>query len=131
MLSLRQFTRMVEEVLSALPERLHARMENLVIDVEDEPSPADLRHLPDREAIEAGEDELFGIFHGVSPLEEGAPDAPMNQIKIFRGAHVRNCSSRAELRRQVRATVLHELAHHFGFTEEDLEEFEARNEPDS
>ena len=128
--TLGQFTRLVREVLADLPEKFHPLMENLVIDVEDEPSPADLRGLPHRERILSGEDELFGIFHGVSPLEDGAPDEPMNQIKVFRGAHIRSCSTRQELLRQVRATVLHELAHHFGFSEDDLADFESRHAPE-
>jgi len=129
--TLGQFTRLVREVLDGLPERFHPQMENLVIDVEEEPSAADLRGLPHRERILSGEDELFGIFHGVSPLEDSAPDEPMNQIKIFRGAHIRTCSSRRELLRQIRATVLHELAHHFGFSEDDLTDFESRHAPDA
>lgn len=129
--TLGQFTRLVSEVLDGLPERFHPQMENLVIDVEEEPSAADLRGLPHRERILSGEDELFGIFHGVSPLEDSAPDEPMNQIKIFRGAHIRTCSSRRELLRQIRATVLHELAHHFGFSEDDLADFESRHAPDA
>jgi predicted Zn-dependent protease with MMP-like domain len=128
--TLGQFTRLVRQVLDELPERFHPQMENLVIDVVDEPSAADLRGLPHRERILSGDDELFGIFHGVSPMEDGSPDEPMNQIKIFRGAHIRTCSSRRELLRQVRATVLHELAHHFGFSEDDLADFESRHAPD-
>jgi predicted Zn-dependent protease with MMP-like domain len=127
--NLRQFRSLVARVVEALPGEFLDRMENLVIDVEEEPSEADLRYLERRDALEAGDEELFGLFHGVSALEEGAPTQPMNRIVVFRGAHVRTCRTRAELLRQVRATVLHELAHHFGYDEDDLADFEARHGP--
>jgi predicted Zn-dependent protease with MMP-like domain len=127
--NLRQFQSLVARVIDSLPEEFLERMENLVIDVEEEPSAALVRSLDQREALEAGDEELFGLFEGVSALEEGAPDRPMNRILIFRGPHIRNCRTRSELLKQVRATVLHELAHHFGYDEEDLADFESRQGP--
>jgi predicted Zn-dependent protease with MMP-like domain len=127
--NLRQFQSLVARVIDSLPDEFLERMENLVIDVEEEPSAALVRSLDQREALEAGDEELFGLFEGVSALEEGAPDRPMNRILIFRGPHIRNCHTRSELLKQVRATVLHELAHHFGYDEEDLADFESRQGP--
>lgn len=127
--NLRQFQSLVARVIDSLPDEFLERMENLVVDVEEEPSEGDLRTLEGREAIEAGDEELFGLFQGVSALEEGAPERPMNRIVIYRGAHVRSCQTRSELLQQVRATVLHELAHHFGYDEEDLADFESRHGP--
>jgi predicted Zn-dependent protease with MMP-like domain len=127
--NLRQFQSLVARVINSLPDEFLERMENLVIDVEEEPSAALVRSLDQREALEAGDEELFGLFEGVSALEEGAPDRPMNRILIFRGPHIRNCRTRSELLKQVRATVLHELAHHFGYDEEDLADFESRQGP--
>ncbi len=111
------FERVVEEALAALPEELRAAIDNLGILIEDEPPPdllAELGYDPD--------EALFGLYVGVPLPERSYGEAPClpDHILIFRGPLQRLCRTPAELRQQIRITVLHELAHYFGFDEDDM-----------
>jgi predicted Zn-dependent protease with MMP-like domain len=94
-----------------------SRLENVHVVVEDEPSPEQLRGL-DRGST------LFGLYQGIPQTSRGAgytfvaPD----RITIFRGPITRAYRGDAEIRRQVARTVVHELAHHFGISDDRLEE---------
>jgi predicted Zn-dependent protease with MMP-like domain len=118
------FCRLVREVLDELPDEFHRRLDNVIVDVELEPS-AELRKSLDLES----DDELFGLFDGVSIVEQ-EHDAPLpNRILIFKGPLEAACRSRDELAYEIRRTVLHELAHQFGYSEEDLDPFESQPSP--
>ena len=121
----KNFDRQIEWVLSRLPQKvLHLLME-VPLHVEDQPSKQLMRKLNIEDA-----DELCGYFCGVPKGESNAcfvPDAPMlTSITIFRRgivAATRNewgIVSKSELRKQIRITVLHELAHYHGIDEEEL-----------
>jgi predicted Zn-dependent protease with MMP-like domain len=71
------------------------------------------------------EDELFGLFIGLPVTEQAYGEEHPNRVKIFRAPLERVSANRADLRQNIRDTVLHELAHHFGYTEDDLVEFES------
>jgi predicted Zn-dependent protease with MMP-like domain len=69
----------------------------------------------------AGEDRtLLGLYTGPTLFGEGSLVAPP-LIRIFQGPHERSCRTRSELRCEVAETVLHEIAHHFGLEESDLD----------
>jgi predicted Zn-dependent protease with MMP-like domain len=111
------FDAAVEEALAAIPEDIRDHLENLVVTVEEEPSPEDLAAL----GMHA-EDLLLGLYHG-TPLPEreatsygGLPD----RIVIYRLPLLEVCATRRELLREIRQTVVHEVGHYFGFGEEDL-----------
>ena len=114
----RDFYELVEEALDGLPPELAELLDNLAIVVEDWPEySSTLAHADD------GEDTLYGLYEGV-PLSERAagyygvlPD----KITIFRGPLERDFD-RDELEEQIRVTVVHEIAHHFGFDEDRIEE---------
>lgn len=111
------FYDLVERALEGLPPEIASLLDNVAIVVEDWPdlsSPL----VPD------GEDEtLYGLYEGVPLTERGAgyygilPD----KISIFRGPLERDFWE-DELEEQIRVTVVHEVAHHFGFDEDRLEE---------
>lgn len=113
------FETLVIDVLDGLPELILAKMENVDVVIEDGPSPDQMG--------EAGLDEdgtLYGLYEGV-PLTERdsgyfliAPD----KITIFKRPIESTCDSREEIAEQVRITVIHEIAHHFGIGEERLAE---------
>jgi predicted Zn-dependent protease with MMP-like domain len=120
-----EFEAMVREAVDGLPEALRARMSNLAIVVQDHPSSRDLH-----EAHRRGEEEpdgLFGLYRGVPLPQRGfyydkvLPDL----ITIYQATHEEECHSREELREQVRITVRHEIAHHFGIDDDRLEELGA------
>jgi predicted Zn-dependent protease with MMP-like domain len=131
----REFDRLVARVMETLPEEFAPYLENLVVDVEDEADERTLREagLTDDE-IAAGE-TVYGLFvpfpdqpyeglGGVDGFEQ-----PMHKIVIYRRPLVEDFPHPEELRIEVRKTVVHELAHHFGFDERDLEKFEENPDP--
>ncbi len=103
----RRFDSLVREALDALPPWVRERLRDVTVAVEDEPPP--------------GEDpDLLGLYVGDS-LREDTPFAAPPMVLVFQGPHERMCRTRAELRREVADTVLHEIAHHFGMEEREIE----------
>jgi predicted Zn-dependent protease with MMP-like domain len=108
-----RFERLVNQVFRGLPDRIHDELDNVALVVEDEPSS---RHL------DGEDDELFGLYLGTPLRERGGwytlavPDV----ITLFRGPLERAFPDPAELKSQVRITLLHEIAHHLGINEEDV-----------
>ena len=98
----------VRAALDELPPHLASALTNVAVVVEDE-NPED----PD----------LFGLYHGV-PLPERGDMAglPPDTISIYRIPLEDSFPDPEELRSQIRVTVLHELAHHFGLDEDRLAE---------
>ena len=115
-LTRRAFTRLVEQALEELPEHFAEVLENVGVVVEDEPAPETLEML----GFEPGE-ELFGLYEGV-PLTErdsfyqSLPD----RISIYHGPLQRVCRSRREIVQEIRDTVVHEIGHHFGLSDEEM-----------
>jgi predicted Zn-dependent protease with MMP-like domain len=110
------FYELVEKALEGLPPDLAELLDNVAIVVDDWPDPSS--------ALASGEeDTLYGLYEGVPLTERSAgyygilPD----RITIFRGPLERDFW-RDELEEQIRITVVHEVAHHFGFDEDRLEE---------
>ena len=102
------------EALDGLPEPVLAMLDNVDVVVEDEPTAEQL----------GGEESLFGLYQGV-PLTQRDTAYSMvlpDKITVFRGPLERAYRNRLEMVRQVRITVLHELAHHVGFDEDRLDE---------
>src|ERR671920_241540 len=111
------FYQLVERALDGLPPELSKLLDNVAIEVEDWPDPSALN------ASEGPDETLYGLYEGVPLTERGdsyygvLPD----RITIFRGPLERDFRDH-ELEEQVRITVVHEIAHFFGFGEERLEE---------
>jgi predicted Zn-dependent protease with MMP-like domain len=107
-----EFEQLVEEAIESLPDDLRAFMSNVAVVVEDEP-PAGL--------------PLLGLYQGI-PLTRRttsysgvAPD----KISIYRGPLERLTGGDPDrLRAQVRRVVLHEIAHHFGISDERLRDLD-------
>jgi predicted Zn-dependent protease with MMP-like domain len=116
-LTRRQFQRLVRQAVEELPPPIQRRLENVALLVEEWPGQGDLE--------EAGEEDahlLFGLYTGV-PLPErqgGLPPLP-DTITLFQRPIESSCSSREEVVREIRVTVMHEVGHFLGMTEEDLE----------
>ncbi len=116
---------MVQEALDELPEVLRARMDNVAVVVKEHSNPADLREV--RSPGEGRVSELFGLYRGV-PLTRRGPyyDKVLpDLITIYQHPHERECDTLEELREQVYLTVRHEIAHHFGISDDRLEELGA------
>ena len=104
-----RFARLVSRALAELPERYRTRMRNIEIVIEDEPSG------------ERGED-LLGLYEGV-PLTERRDEPYLpDRISIYRRNIEAMSSSPRVQAKVVRDTVIHEIAHHFGISDERLDE---------
>jgi predicted Zn-dependent protease with MMP-like domain len=121
-MSFRQFCDAVEEAVASLPEPFHRYLENVVVDVQEEPSDHDYEALGERGGRAGG--LLLGLFIGVPLTAQSYGDRHPNVVKIFRRPMEQASRTRGALLRNIRATVIHELAHHFGYSEEELEAFE-------
>jgi predicted Zn-dependent protease with MMP-like domain len=111
------FYELVERALEGLPPELSALLENLAIVVDEWPDYSTPLVADDPE------DTLYGLYEGV-PLTErgwGYSGVLPDKITIFRGPLERDFEP-DELEEQVRITVVHEIAHYFGFDEDRLEE---------
>lgn len=110
------FREVMEQVLTTLPEIFTSRLRNLTFEVED--------WHPDQS--EESEELVLGTFHGF-PLTEQSwrNDQYPSRIVLYREALTASCSSLSELRSEIRATLLHEIAHYFGISDERLHELEA------
>lgn len=117
------FCEAVEEAVASLPAPFHRYLENVAVDVQEEPSDHDYEALADRGV--AAEGLLLGLFIGVPLTKQSYRDHAPNVVKIFRRPMEQVSRTRGALLRNIRATVIHEFAHHFGFSEEELEAFEA------
>lgn len=115
----KRFARLVAEALERLPEEFRARMANIEVVIADWPTGQDLE-----EAGLGPDDTLFGLYQG-TPLPERGVEAPPlfpDKITIFQGPLEEWCASDAEIREEIRTTVIHEIAHHFGIDDERLTE---------
>jgi predicted Zn-dependent protease with MMP-like domain len=113
--SRRRFESLVAEALDDLPEALLEHSENVVVLVEDTP-PADM--LGDAEG-----DTLFGLYEGVAHTDRGL-DAPFlpDRITLFRLPLADACADEDALFAEIRVTLVHEFAHHFGIDDDRLDE---------
>ncbi len=118
-LSRARFERLVEEALVSIPELLRRRMENVEIVIEAWPTAEQL----ERAGLEP-DDWLFGLYEGTPLIQRGITAEPFlpDKITIFQGPLQEACGSEEEVRREVRTTVIHEIAHHFGIDESRLAE---------
>jgi len=112
------FERLVAEVVNQLPEEFAARLANVEVVVQDEPSRAQLKSV----GLDPRVDTLFGLYEGVPLAERSAGVSVLpDRISIFYRPLVDECETEAELREEIRTTILHEVAHFFGIDDEDLD----------
>ncbi len=103
------FEALVERALDEIPDEIAGLVDNVVVLVEDEP-PAD-------------DPDLLGVYDGVSLTERGTDHTGLpDRITIFRRPLLEMCADDDELVREVRITVVHEIAHHFGIDDARLHE---------
>jgi predicted Zn-dependent protease with MMP-like domain len=114
-----RFEELVAEALEEIPEPFRSHLDSVAVVIEDEPSPQTLREM----GLHPRRDSLFGLYEG-TPLSErafGDTLALPDRITIFYRPLVRAFRTPAAIRREVRKTVVHELAHVFGLDDDDIE----------
>jgi predicted Zn-dependent protease with MMP-like domain len=102
-----RFEDLVGEALDGIPDELASKMDNVAVVVREK----------------GGDPYLLGLYEGI-PLTErgeyGVGAVLPDRITIFREAILRTCRTEADVVRQVRITVVHEVGHHFGIDDDRL-----------
>ena len=115
-----RFEQLVETALDGLPPQILRLLENVAIVVDDEPSVEQLTE----EGLDQDE-TLYGLYEGVPAIEWGADWAALpNKITLFRLPLEEDFPDPRSLAREVRQTVIHELAHHAGLDDARLHELD-------
>ncbi|MCE9533422.1 MAG: metallopeptidase family protein, partial [Planctomycetes bacterium] len=129
-----EFKKLVANVMETLPAEFLPFLDNVVVEVADEPDEELLLRAGFTEEEIADGESLLGLF---DPLELPTPWASdivdtqdmMHRLWIFRLPLEEEFPEPKRLRTEIRKTVIHELAHHFGFTDRDLERFDDNPDP--
>jgi len=116
-----RFEELVSEALEGLPPRFAERLSNIDVEVRDWPSADEMRAA----RVPSGR-LLLGLYRGVPQTRrsQGYNMALPDRIFIYQQPIERVCASDDEVRQRVRRTVLHEIAHHFGWSDAELAEME-------
>lgn len=111
-----RFEELVGDALDSIPPALGEHMENVVVMVEDWPTPEQLDGRPGT---------LLGLYEGVNLTDR----SPINyagvmpdRVTIFQGPLSERARDETDLAHQIRVTVVHEIAHHFGIDDQRLHE---------
>jgi len=106
----RKFDRLVQEAVEGIPDEFRGYLEDVVVVVQDEPD----EDMPE---------DLLGLYVGTPLTERTHDDTFMMppQVLIFQGPLEDFCESDEEIVEQVRITVVHEVGHHFGLSDEEIE----------
>ena len=112
------FRQAVADALDSLPREFRRRIRNVAVLVEDLPpepiptAPGQPRRI------------LLGLFHGIPLTRKSVFEGPIGSpdyVVLYQKNIEAVCSTEAEVREQIRMTVIHEMGHYFGMTEEQLE----------
>lgn len=111
------FEELVGRALEGLPDNFAELLDNVFVVVEDEPSEEDMEAV----GLDPREDELFGLYQGIPHTERGNEYSALpDRVVLYREPILRCCTSRREVIREVRDTLVHELGHHFGLSDEEM-----------
>jgi predicted Zn-dependent protease with MMP-like domain len=119
----REFERLVAEAVTLIPARFRREMKNLALVVEEEPDPELLAEME----IEPP-DSLYGLYQG-TPLPErtwGFGNSLPDRITIYQRPIEEDCDDEDEMRAVIGETLIHEVGHYFGLSEEEIEEIEEK-----
>lgn len=109
----------VASVLDKLPRQFRKRLHNLEVVIEERPG----EELFLEAGLDPEQDTLYGLYQGI-PLPDRSslyPPILPDKITIFSEPLLRDFPDPAELREQIRTTVLHEIAHYFGFDDDEID----------
>ncbi|HYE03865.1 MAG TPA: metallopeptidase family protein [Phycisphaerales bacterium] len=130
-----RFDRLVQDVIDGLPGRVRALLERVPLVVLDRPTPAMMADLERDGSVEPGADpaELCGLHTGLALTERSVEHSGVvpDQVHVFREGIVALALREAgwasphadeDVYEEIRVTILHELGHHFGLDEDDLDD---------
>jgi len=107
-----EFEQLVKDGIDAIDAKFLAKLKNVEIVIEDDPTPFQLEKLRLRGAL------LFGLYEGIPQTKrEGYAQVLPDKITIFKNSIEQVYSKPGDIKRAVKDTVWHEIAHHFGMDE--------------
>ncbi|MDD3295605.1 MAG: metallopeptidase family protein [Geobacteraceae bacterium] len=117
-----KFEKLVKEGIRKIPQEFLDEIDNVGIVIEDDPTPEQKKKLDLKEGY-----FLFGLYEGIPRTERwGYADVIPDKITIFKKQIEEAAGSDEEIRKIVKETVWHEIAHHFGMDEKQVREAEKR-----
>lgn len=119
-ISKKQIDKWVVEAIEMVPRRLIKRMHNLVFEVDDRPTRAQIREYQVKRGY-----ALFGLYQGYEQTSFRQA-AVSDKITIFRNPILESAKTLAVIKKKVYETVWHEISHHFGSSETQAERAEKR-----
>lgn len=121
-MKIEHFEKLVKEGISAIPKKFLEKLDNVDIVIEEEPTRAQLKKL----RIGNGY-SLFGLYEGIPKTKRWEYGQVLpDKITIFKNPIEELARSEEEIRKIVKDTVWHEIAHHFGMDEKKVREAESR-----
>jgi predicted Zn-dependent protease with MMP-like domain len=118
-LSEKDFDRIVKKAIRSIPEEIQQYLDNIVISVKKRPSKKMLQEMG-----LSPEEPLLGVYDGVSLMDRSATSPPLfpDSIILFQEPLEEMCETIQELEEEIEITVVHEVAHFVGISDERLEE---------
>ena len=119
-----RFQKLVEEALESIPAQFRDAMQNVAIVIEAVPSAAQLAAV----GLDPGEETLLGLYEGTPLTERGASAGNIlpDKITLFQGPIEADSESEDDAVVAIGETLIHEIGHYFGLSEEEIEEIEER-----
>jgi predicted Zn-dependent protease with MMP-like domain len=115
------FTALARRAFDCLPKKFREHLDHVEFVIQDWPDEELLRSLD----LDPKDDTLLGFYDGVPIGERSAstdfPDPVTDTIYLFQGPLEEECATDAELVEQIRVTLLHEIGHHFGLDDDEIE----------
>lgn len=118
-----EFRKLVDEALESIPAQFRDAMQNIAIVIEDEPTPEELADV----GIEPP-DTLLGLYQG-TPLTErqwAHGNVLPDKITLYQGPIEDSSEDDDDIVVAIGETLIHEIGHYFGLSEEEIEEIEER-----
>ncbi len=112
-----EFEKLVGEALDSLPPEFAKKLNNVSVVVANNPSPSQLKSV-DLQPWAL----LFGLYQGVPQTKRGVYYSSLpDKITIFKESVLRVSSTSEEIKTKVRSVVMHEIGHHFGLSDEQMQ----------
>jgi predicted Zn-dependent protease with MMP-like domain len=121
-MEIEKFEQLVNEGIKDIPQKFLDKLDNVVIVIEDNPTPEQLKKLKIRKNY-----VLFGLYEGIPKTKRwGYADVLPDKITIFKKPIEQSAQTEGEVKKIVKETVWHEIAHHFGMDEKEVRDAESR-----
>jgi predicted Zn-dependent protease with MMP-like domain len=119
----KSFEQLVRQALNRIPAEFQVAMKNIAIVIEDRPGPEAVD--PDGHEEDDEEGVLYGLYQGIPLPDRSADDSGTTPdvIFLYQAPLEEDFPNREDLIREIEITIVHEIAHYFGFGEETLEQY--------